>query len=149
MRNQGRVYIPAAHPLRTELLIAFHDAPTSGHLGILKVMKQLSSRYYWYGMRQQVKDYISTCAVCQRTKPRHYLSYGQLASLPIPSRPLEEIFLDFITKLPKSISPDGRNCDSILVVVCRLTKYALHRRHRLKILPAMEPTTDTSNHISI
>lgn len=48
-----------------------------------------------------------------------------MASLPIPSRPWEEISWDFITDLPLS-SDKTSAYDSILVVVDRYTKMSLY-----------------------
>ena len=51
--------------------------------------------------------------------------YGELASLPQPSRPWEEVSMDFITDLPPSAG-EGTVFDSIMVVVDRYTKMSLY-----------------------
>jgi hypothetical protein len=104
----------------------FHDAPTAGHQGITKTQKRLSTSFFWQSMSKDVRRYVSTCAVCQRTKARTHLPYSELAALPIPTEPWKEISLDFITKLPPSIDITGKVYDSILVIVDRFTKYALY-----------------------
>jgi transposase InsO family protein len=126
LRYKGRVYVPDVSGLREEILKLFHDAPTAGHQGVSKTQKRLVTSFFWQSMRKDVRRYVSTCAVCQRTKARTHLPYGELAALPIPVDPWKEISLDFITKLPLSVDATGRDCDSILVIVDRFTKYSLY-----------------------
>ena len=49
--------------------------------------------------------------------------YGKLEPLPVPERPWQEVFLDFITQLPSS-HIEQAEYDAILVVVDRYTKMA-------------------------
>jgi hypothetical protein len=72
-------------------------------------------------MRKDVKDYVRTCSVYQRTKVKRHLPYGALSSFPLPSKPWQEITMDFITGLPPSRFC-GKVYDSILVIVDRYTK---------------------------
>ena len=74
-------------------------------------------------MRKDVREYVKTCEVCQRTKVKRHLPYGALSSFPTPSRLWQEIILDFITGLPLSRFK-GKVYDSILVIVDRYTKMA-------------------------
>jgi len=53
-------------------------------------------------------------------KPQRHKPYGSLKQLPIPERPWNSIFMDFIEKL---LSSSG--FDIILVIVDRLTKQAI------------------------
>jgi hypothetical protein len=50
-----------------------------------------------------------------------YKSYELLNSLPMPERPWQDIFIDFITGLPLS-GRRGKAYDSILIIVCRYSK---------------------------
>ncbi|SOV07292.1 uncharacterized protein UDID_18776 [Ustilago sp. UG-2017a] len=58
--------------------------------------------------------------VCARYKAPRHRPYGLLQPLATPDRPWGSISLDFIEGLPPS-----RNYDSILVIVDRLTKFAI------------------------
>ena len=71
-------------------------------------------------MREFVTDYVKTCNVCLRNKPRHHRPYGLLNQLPILLRPWDSISMDFIEQLPES---NGHT--DILVIVDQLTKQAI------------------------
>ena len=126
LRFKGRAYIPPEHGLRREVLKLFHDSPTAGHQGVTKTFKRISAMFFWQSLSKDVRKYVSTCVICQRTKARTHLPYGELASLPVPTSPWKEISMDFIVKLPHSRAITGKSCDAILVVVDRFTKYALY-----------------------
>ncbi|CAA7265736.1 unnamed protein product [Cyclocybe aegerita] len=71
-------------------------------------------------MRDFVKDYVNSCVICNRVKPRHHKPYGLLKQLPVPERPWNSISMDLIEKLPPSAG-----FTDILVIVDRLTKQAV------------------------
>jgi hypothetical protein len=98
---------------------------TAGHQGVIRTLKRIAQTYFWDSLHKDVKKYVGTCTICQRTKARHHLSYGVLAPLPIPKEPWKEISMDFIVGLPESQTWSGKRRNSVLVVVDRLTKYAL------------------------
>jgi hypothetical protein len=63
-----------------------------------------------------LKDYITTCNICSRSKAPRHRPYELLRPLPIPKKPWSSIS---ITDLSSS-----KAFDSIFVVVDRLTKMA-------------------------
>ena len=71
-------------------------------------------------MSQDIKVFVSTCNICQKSKPRRHAPVGLLQPIPIPTRPFEVISMDFIPELPES---NGFN--NILVIVDKLTKYGI------------------------
>lgn len=122
---RDRLFVPNQLGLRDKILQAFHDAPTAGHPGSGRTIKRVSESYHWEYLSRDVKKFVPTCGVCQRTKPRQHKPFGYLAPLPVPERPFQEISMDFVTGLP-AVTPQGKKRDAILVVVCRFTKYALY-----------------------
>jgi hypothetical protein len=116
----NRVYVPDYNNSRLKILQARHDSPIAGHPGILKTIELISRDYIWIRLRSDVETYVNGCAVCQRTKGTNRLPTGTLKTLEVPTRPWSEISMDFIEQLPKS-----SNYDSILVIVDRLTKWAI------------------------
>src|SRR5882724_4683209 len=67
-----------------------------------------------------ITDYIQSCAVCSCSKSLHHKPFGPHRFLPIGEQPWDSISMDFIEGLPLS---NGH--DTILVVVCHLTKMVL------------------------
>ncbi len=82
-------------------------------------MELISRDFWWPQMWKTVKDYVTTCDTCSRSKIPRHRPYGLLQPLPIPETPWTSISMDFIVDLPPS-----KTFDSIFVVVDRLTKIA-------------------------
>jgi hypothetical protein len=116
--NHRRIYIPDDKTLKTQIMYEAHDSKLSGHLGVDKTIELIKRTYYWSGMDKHIKEYVTTCLQCQSNKPSHTLPMGLLQPLPIPTRPWEQVTLDFITQLPKTRS--GNDC--IVVMVDKFTK---------------------------
>jgi hypothetical protein len=70
-------------------------------------------------MKEDIRNFVVECDVCQCNKGETVKSLGTLQLLPIPLAIWKDIYMDFITGLPKS-----RNKSVIMVVVDRLSKYA-------------------------
>jgi hypothetical protein len=113
-----RLYIPNDLALKTRLLQECHDTPLSGHLGKDKTTEQVKRRFYWPGMDESIRQYVTSCDACQRNKPSQQAKMGQLQPLPIPNRPWQQVSMDLITQLPRSRSGN----DAIVVFVDKLTK---------------------------
>jgi hypothetical protein len=82
--------------------------------------KDLKTRYWWYGMKRGVVEYVALCDTCQRVKAEHQRPVRLLQPLKIPKWKWEEIGMDFIVGLPRT--QDGY--DLIWVIVDLLTKVA-------------------------
>jgi hypothetical protein len=70
-------------------------------------------------MKQDIRNFVAECEVCQRNKGETVKSLGTLQLLPIPPDIWKDISMDFITSLPKS-----GNKSVIMVVVDHLSKYS-------------------------
>jgi len=71
-------------------------------------------------MKTDVADYVASCFVCQKVKIEHQRSSGTLEPLDVPQWKWDNISMDFVTHLPRSV----RGHDSIWIIVDRLTKCA-------------------------
>jgi hypothetical protein len=76
-------------------------------------------------LTKDVAARVVSYGTCQVIKARRHRPYGEAQALSIPSRPWEEISLDFITDLPLSKIGD-KVVDSILVIVDRYTKMNIY-----------------------
>ncbi|KAJ1038600.1 hypothetical protein NDA10_004294 [Ustilago hordei] len=85
-----------------------HDGITAGHVGRDATIKAAQRHYWWPNMTAWIADYVASCP-----------------PLATPDRPWGSISLDFIEGLPPSKKFDSKTYDSILVIVDRLTKFAI------------------------
>src|SRR5690349_20163981 len=86
--------------LRTEIIKEAHDKLREGaHTVYARTYNRRASVYYWPKMSQEIKKYVDTCDICQKSKPRRHGPRGFLQPIPIPSGPFETVTRDFITDL--------------------------------------------------
>lgn len=125
VRRDGAAYVPRDPATRQEILRVNHDDPwQGGHFGQRRTFEVIARHYWWPQMRREVNAYVETCDICQRMKVPRHKPHGNLAPLPVPKGPWQDISMDFIVGLPPSLS-GGVACDSILVVVDRFSKMAV------------------------
>ncbi|KAI4321445.1 hypothetical protein MLD38_034825 [Melastoma candidum] len=120
LRYQGRICIPAQEDLRKLIMDEAHLSAYSIHPGVTKMYQNLRKQYWWPGMKRDVAQYVSRCLTCQRVKIEHRRPGGELQPLPIPEWKWDEIAMDFVTNLPRTV----QGFDSVWVIVDRLTKSA-------------------------
>lgn len=53
--------------LRAQVLKKIHDP---AHMGIEACLRRARQIFYWPGMAKEMHDYVMTCSVCQRNRPR-------------------------------------------------------------------------------
>lgn len=119
--STGNTRLCVPKDLRVEVMQEAHNTiMESAHGGYFKTYNQISTTYYWPRMSRDIKIFVNTCDICQKTKPRRHGPVGLLQPIPIPTQPFEVVSMDFIPELPIS---NGFN--NILVIVDKLTKYAI------------------------
>jgi hypothetical protein len=124
VRCDGGVYVPNDPATRLEIFRLNHDNPwQGGHFGIKRTEEVIRRHYYWPEYKNDVRDHVSTCDICQRMKAPRHKPYGLLKPLPRPTSPWKDIAMDFITGLPPA-GRRGKAYDAILVVVDRYSKMA-------------------------
>jgi hypothetical protein len=108
------LYLSKQSKLKSTVLSELHATPTVGHSGFTKTYDRVKRSFFWDGMKQDIRNFVAECEVCQRNKGETVKSPGTLQSLPIPPAIWKDISMDFITSLPKS-----GNKSVIMVVVDR------------------------------
>ncbi|SCV74549.1 BQ2448_7578 [Microbotryum intermedium] len=124
---QGWLIIPSLAPLCESILHNAHDA--QGHLGDLKMYQTVQQAYFWPYMSCDVKHYVQQCDLCQQTKAQTTCIAGKLHALPVPSRPMANIAINFVGPLPTN-----KGFDCVLTITDRLLGY-------VHLLPAREADT--------
>ena len=82
--------------------------------------RDVRKRFWWKGLKQDIARFVAKCDVCCRVKAEHLKPVGTLQPLPIPAWKWEDITMDFISGIPRTLS----GYDFIWVIVDRLTKSA-------------------------
>nr|GEV49338.1 putative reverse transcriptase domain-containing protein [Tanacetum cinerariifolium] len=103
--------------------LIMHESLTSNysiHLGLDTMYQDLKKLYWWPNMKAEIATYVSKCLTCAKVKVEYQKSSGLLVQPKILQWKLENITMDFVTKLPKTIIGQ----DTIWVIVDRLTKSA-------------------------
>ncbi|GJY06575.1 retrotransposon-related protein [Tanacetum coccineum] len=117
LRRKGKLVVGNDPDLKLSLLTHFHCDSTGGHSGIEATTQRIQGFCYWKKLRKQVREFVSNCSVCQRSKADLSAYPGKLQPLPIPTLIWSEISMDFIEGLSNS---GGKTV--IMVVVDRLSK---------------------------
>ncbi|GJZ41591.1 putative reverse transcriptase domain-containing protein [Tanacetum coccineum] len=92
-----------------------HKSKYSVHPGFDKMYQDMKKLYWWPNMKADIATYVSKCLTCLKVKPS-----GLLVQPEIPQWKWDNITMDFVTKLPRTLS----GYDTIWVIVDCLTKSA-------------------------
>ncbi|GKA12726.1 putative reverse transcriptase domain-containing protein [Tanacetum coccineum] len=114
-------WLPCYGDLRTVIMHESHKSKYSIHPGSDKMYQDMKKLYWWPNMKADIATYVSKCLTCAKVKSEHQRPSGLLVQPEIPQWKWDNITTDFVTKLPKS----SQGCDTIWVIVDRLTKSAI------------------------
>ncbi|XP_071700181.1 uncharacterized protein [Rutidosis leptorrhynchoides] len=116
----NRLCVPNDDAIREALLSEAHSSPFSVHPGSTKMYQDLKQHFWWSGMKKDVARYVGKCLTCQQVKIEHQRASGLLQPLDIPVWKWDDISMDFVCGLPKTV----KRHDATWVVIDRLTKSA-------------------------
>ncbi|GJS10246.1 putative reverse transcriptase domain-containing protein [Tanacetum coccineum] len=116
----NRSWIPCLGDLRALIMHESHKSKYSIHPGSDKMYQDLKKLYWWPNMKAEIATYVSKCLTCAKVKIEYQKPSGLLVQPEIPQWKLENITMDFVTKLPMTAAGQ----DTIWVIVDRLTKSA-------------------------
>jgi hypothetical protein len=115
---KDRLCVANITSIRELILKDAHETAYSIHPGSEKMYQDLKKRFWWYGMKREIAEYVPRCDSCQRIKAEHQRLAGLLQPLQIHQWKWDEIGMDFIVGMPRTRA----GYDSIWVVVDCLTK---------------------------
>jgi hypothetical protein len=94
--------VPDVKDLKKLILGEAHDTAYSIHPGSTKMYYDLKERFWWYGMKHSVAEYVAIYDTCQHVKAEHQRPAGLLQPLKISEWKWKEITMDFIVGLPRT-----------------------------------------------
>lgn len=98
--------------MRGTLLNYYLGHLTAGHIGVSKTLARLCLRFFWPEMDSDVKCYVTSCSVCQLTKPSQRKPAGLMVPI-VPQKLWEYAGVDFVGPLPHTAS--GNACLLVFV----------------------------------
>jgi hypothetical protein len=75
---KDRVCVPDIKSIQELILKEAHETSYSIHPGSEKMYQDLKKRFWWYGMKREIAEYVSRCDSCQRIKVQHQSPAGLL-----------------------------------------------------------------------
>ena len=128
---QSRSLHVVPRKLRHEVMSQAHDNICAGHPGPEKMLHLLRRRYFWPGMRADIRIHAQTCDKCNRQKKgnRHRRSPMRRYHA---GEPLERVHLDILGPLAET--PRGNKY--VLVMIDQFTKW-------IELHALAEQTADT------
>nr|GEU45069.1 putative reverse transcriptase domain-containing protein [Tanacetum cinerariifolium] len=118
--HDKRIWLPLHGGLRDLIMHESHKSKYSIHPGSTKMFQDLRRLYWWPNVKANIATYVSQCLTCAKVTAEHLKPSGLLQQLKIPKWKWENVTMDFVTRLLKTLS----GYDSIWVIVDRLTKLA-------------------------
>jgi hypothetical protein len=97
---KDRLCVPDITSIRELILKEAHEIAYSIHPGSEEMYQDLKKRFWWYGMKREITEYVARCDSCQRIKSEHHRPIGLLQPLQIPQWKWDEIGMDFMSVCP-------------------------------------------------
>ncbi|GKD67155.1 putative reverse transcriptase domain-containing protein [Tanacetum coccineum] len=116
-----RSWLPCYGDLRTVIMHESYKSKYSIYPGFDKMYQDIKKLYWWPNMNANIATCVSKCLTRAKVKAEHQRPSGLLVQPDIPQWKWDNITIDFVTKLPKSL----QGYDTIWVIVDRLTKSAI------------------------
>lgn len=123
--------------LKTEIMAAHHDLPSSGHQGAERTELKLRDKFWWKGIGADIRNYVATCGTCNRNKKPSRHAKAPLKSYQAGA-PMERVHLDFLGPLPKT--PNGN--EYVLMMVDQFTKW-------VECIPLPSQTAEVTAHAAV
>jgi hypothetical protein len=81
---KDRLCVPNIKSIWELILKEAHETAYSINPGSEKMYQDLKKRFWWYGMKREIAEYVDVCDSCQRIKAEHQKPAGLLQPLQIP-----------------------------------------------------------------
>lgn len=113
-----QLVVPREH--REKVLRIAHDGIMSGHLGAQKTKDRIMEEFFWPGLTADVKRFVASCDICQRTTPKGRVPRVPLGKAPIIDTPFKRVAIDIVGPIQP---PSRRGNRYILTLMDYATRY--------------------------
>ena len=117
-KTQSYLQVVVPKSLQNTVMFAMHNSVTSGHLGFKKTYQKIRRRFYWYNLKDDVRNWIRKCGKCGARKRPVHTPKAPLSDIRVGA-PLDRLDTDILGPLPTSDSGNKY----ILLVQDQFTKW--------------------------
>jgi len=118
LQFRGKIYVLQNSDLQRRVVSLCHNMKVAEHPGHWKTLELISRNYWWPQMSRYIRQYVSTCDLCLRTKPIRQALVGELHPLRILDLRWDTLSMDFVMELPLF-----SGCDTVMTVVDSVSKW--------------------------
>lgn len=93
---------------RTAILRMGHEGSLGGHMGRQKTQDRVQAEFYWPGIASDIRRWIRSCDVCQKTCDRGRVKPAPLHPLPVITTPFEKVGVDIVGPIHPRASDGSR-----------------------------------------
>ena len=98
--------------MKKEVLEKSHDDSIAGHMGISATSARVQEKYWWTKMFSDIKQYVKSCAICAKMKPRNGVPLVPLKPLEVEDL-FDRIQIDHVGPIGKC----GRSMNTHVLVI--------------------------------
>ncbi|XP_075732486.1 uncharacterized protein LOC142775054 [Rhipicephalus microplus] len=117
-RRIRQLLVPKNH--REAVMKLAHDGIMAGHLGAEKTKDRIQEEFFWPGVTADVKRFVASCDICQRTVPKGRVPHVSLGQSPVIDTPFKRVAIDIVGPIRP---PSGQGNRYILTLVDCATRY--------------------------
>ena len=114
----SQLVVPSKY--RDTVMRLAHESIMSGHLAVSRTTARIQSEFYWPGINSDIRRFVQSCDVCQRTISKGKVSKVPLDKMPLIDEPFRRVAVDIIGPLHPSTDKGNR---FILTLMDYATRY--------------------------
>ena len=115
--REAQILVPES--VQCEIIRLAHDVPLAAHFGVDRTVHQITRRYFWFNLKNSVREYCRSCLGCARVKRPNFPHREGIEKVPVFGEPFAQWSADILGPLPRTESGNA----FVLVVSDLFTKW--------------------------